>query len=66
LSPDLFVVGGGVSKDAAEFLHLIDIKTEIVPAKLQNRAGIVGAALAAAESTDESTPGVSSRPGQAR
>ena len=52
-SPDLFVVGGGVSKDADEFLHLIDIETEIVPAKLENRAGIVGAALWAAEAGDE-------------
>jgi len=49
-SPDLIVVGGGVSKDATEFLPLVDIETEIVPAKLQNRAGIVGAALWAAES----------------
>ena len=53
LSPDLIVVGGGVSKDAAEFLPLVDISTEIVPAALQNRAGIVGAALWAAESLDE-------------
>ena len=52
-SPDLFVVGGGVSKDAGEFLHLIGIETEIVPAKLENRAGIVGAALWAAEAGDE-------------
>ena len=52
-SPDLIVVGGGVSKDSAEFLHLIDIETEIVAARLQNRAGIVGAALWAAESRDE-------------
>lgn len=44
-SPDLFVVGGGVSKNAAEFLPLIDIETPIVPAKLRNEAGIVGAAL---------------------
>lgn len=44
-SPDLFVVGGGVSRDADEFLHLIDIRTEIVAAHLQNRAGIVGAAV---------------------
>ncbi len=51
-SPDLIVVGGGVSKDAAEFLPLIDITTEIVPATLRNRAGIVGAALSASESTD--------------
>ena len=52
-SPDLIVVGGGVSKDSDQFLHLIDIETEIVPAKLQNRAGIVGAALWAAEAGDE-------------
>jgi len=43
-SPDLFVVGGGVSKDADHFLHLIDIETEIIPATLRNRAGIIGAA----------------------
>jgi polyphosphate glucokinase len=53
LSPDLIVLGGGVSKHADKFVHLIDIETEIVPAKLQNRAGIVGAALWAAEAGDE-------------
>ena len=52
-SPDLIVVGGGVSRDADQFLDLIDIETEIVAAKLQNRAGIVGAALWAAEAGDE-------------
>jgi polyphosphate glucokinase len=52
-APDLIVVGGGVSKDADQFLHLIDIETEIVPAKLRNKAGIVGAALYAAEAGDE-------------
>ncbi len=46
-SPDLFVVGGGISKRAAEFLPLLEIDTEIVPATLLNRAGIVGAALEA-------------------
>ncbi len=49
LFPDLFVVGGGVSKDADEFLPLLDIETRIVPATLKNRAGIVGAALLAHE-----------------
>lgn len=44
-SPDLFVVGGGVSKHADEFLPLLDIETEIVPATLRNKAGIIGAAL---------------------
>ena len=43
-SPDLIVVGGGVSKDADRYLHLVDIDTEIIPATLRNRAGIIGAA----------------------
>ena len=51
-SPDLFVVGGGVSKHAEEFLPLVRIRTRIIPATLLNRAGVVGAALYAAESGD--------------
>jgi polyphosphate glucokinase len=47
--PDLFVVGGGVSRKADKFLPLLDLKTPIVPATLRNQAGIVGAALLAAE-----------------
>lgn len=43
-SPDLFVVGGGVSKHADEFLPLLDLKTPIVPAVHRNNAGIIGAA----------------------
>ena len=42
--PELFVVGGGVSKKADKFLPLIEIETEIVTATLKNNAGIVGAA----------------------
>ena len=48
-SPDLIVVGGGVSKKADNFLPLLEIETRIVPAQLRNTAGIVGAALAATE-----------------
>jgi len=48
-SPDLFVVGGGISKQADEFLPLIEVETEIVPATLLNKAGVVGAALYATE-----------------
>jgi polyphosphate glucokinase len=44
-SPDLLVIGGGVSKDADHFLDLIEIDTEIIPATLRNRAGIIGAAV---------------------
>jgi polyphosphate glucokinase len=51
LSPDLFVVGGGVSKHSAKYLPLLAIDTPIVPATLRNTAGIVGAAVLAAEST---------------
>ncbi|MEN3123227.1 ROK family protein [Janibacter sp. LM] len=46
--PDLIVVGGGVSKQAASFLPLLDLRTEIVPARLKNKAGIIGAARLAA------------------
>ncbi|CAM5290695.1 polyphosphate--glucose phosphotransferase [Streptomyces chartreusis] len=49
-SPELFIIGGGVSRKAQKFLPYIeDIKAEIVPAQLQNNAGIVGAAMHAAE-----------------
>ena len=41
------MVGGGVSKSWENFGHLIKVETEMVPATLQNRAGIVGAALVA-------------------
>jgi polyphosphate glucokinase len=51
-SPDLFVVGGGVSRKAEKFLPHIGIRTPIVAAQLENKAGIVGAALVAAQATD--------------
>ncbi|GAA1756123.1 polyphosphate--glucose phosphotransferase [Agromyces humatus] len=47
-SPDLFVVGGGVSKHHEHFLPLLDLKTPIVPAVHRNNAGILGAASLAA------------------
>ncbi|MFI9719036.1 polyphosphate--glucose phosphotransferase [Streptomyces sp. NPDC052396] len=47
-SPELFVIGGGVSRKADKFLPLIEgISAEVVPAQLENTAGIVGAAMAA-------------------
>ncbi|MEV8091522.1 polyphosphate--glucose phosphotransferase [Streptomyces nigra] len=49
-SPELFIIGGGVSRKAHKFLpHIEGIRAEIVPAQLQNNAGIVGAAMHAAE-----------------
>jgi Transcriptional regulator/sugar kinase len=47
-SPDLIVVGGGVSKNHDKFLPSLELRTPIVPAELFNTAGIVGAAAAAA------------------
>ena len=49
-TPDLFIVGGGVSKNYKEFLPLLDLKTEIVPAVHRNNAGILGAAALAVRS----------------
>lgn len=46
LSPELFIIGGGISKKANKFLPYLTSHTEvpIVPAKMQNDAGIIGAA----------------------
>jgi len=49
LSPDLFVVGGGVSKEYEDFLPLLKLRTKIVPATLRNNAGILGAASLAVD-----------------
>ncbi len=46
-SPDLFIVGGGVSAKSEKFLPLLNTRAEMIPAQLLNDAGIVGAALAA-------------------
>ena len=47
LSPDLIIIGGGISKKHEKFLPLLTVETEVVAAHLRNEAGIVGAALAA-------------------
>jgi polyphosphate glucokinase len=47
-SPNLIIVGGGVSKQHDRYLHRLKVKARVVPAALRNEAGIVGAALAAA------------------
>jgi len=46
-TPDLFIVGGGVSKHADSFLPLLKLDTPIVPAVHRNNAGIIGAAALA-------------------
>lgn len=44
-SPDLLIIGGGISKKHEKFFPYLDVKAEIVPAQLFNDAGIVGAAF---------------------
>lgn len=44
--PDLFIIGGGISKQSEKYVPLLDIETPVVPAQFLNEAGIVGAALA--------------------
>ncbi len=53
LVPDLFIVGGGVSKNHEKFLPLLNLKTEIVPATTKNSAGIIGAASLAYASSED-------------
>jgi polyphosphate glucokinase len=52
-TPDLFVVGGGVSKEAHKWVPYLRLNTPVKPAQLQNNAGIVGAAVAAIERQGE-------------
>lgn len=52
-SPDLFVVGGGVSRKADKWLPHLHLQAPVRAARLFNNAGIVGAALAAAERRGE-------------
>jgi len=49
LWPDLIVIGGGVSKESDKFIPKLNLKADLVPAKLLNTAGIVGAAWLAAD-----------------
>lgn len=51
--PDLFILGGGTSKLANKFMPYLKLKAEVLPARLLNQAGIVGAALYAGMNTDK-------------
>lgn len=47
LWPELFILGGGISKQFDEFAEYLDkVRTSVVPAQMRNKAGIIGAALA--------------------
>ncbi len=49
VSPRMFIIGGGVSKRSERFIPRLTVRAQVVPAKLLNDAGIVGAAMASAE-----------------
>lgn len=48
-SPNTFILGGGVSKKHTKFIPYLSVRAKVVAAQLRNEAGIVGAAMAAAE-----------------
>ena len=52
--PNLIILGGGVSKQSEKFIPRLTVRPPVVPARLRNDAGIVGAAMAAVER--EATP----------
>jgi polyphosphate glucokinase len=52
-TPDLFVVGGGVSKESHKWVPFLSLNAPVKPAQLLNNAGIVGAAVAAVERRGE-------------
>ncbi|HVA88094.1 MAG TPA: ROK family protein [Candidatus Saccharimonadales bacterium] len=49
--PDLIIIGGGISKQAPRFIDRLTVRPPVLPAQLQNNAGIVGAAMIAVERT---------------
>ena len=57
LSPGLIIIGGGVSRKSSKFLPLLTarVRANVVPAALQNEAGIVGAAMAVEAAHGSST-----------
>lgn len=56
LHPELFIIGGGISKRPDRFSSLLSIETEYTIAGLKNDAGIIGAALAAKANKKQITP----------
>jgi polyphosphate glucokinase len=60
LSPQLIIVGGGISRQSAKWVPLLTgISARIVPADMLNNAGIVGAAMAGARDAAQDTSGAS-------
>jgi polyphosphate glucokinase len=56
VSPDLIIVGGGISKESDKWIPLLSgVRAKIVPATLLNDAGIVGAAMTASGTATSET-----------
>ena len=47
--PNLMILGGGVSKNADKYVPRLTVACPVIPAQLRNDAGIIGAAIVAAE-----------------
>lgn len=60
-SPDVFIIGGGISKKSNKFVPLLRTRAPIIPAELLNTAGIVGSALLAAQNAGTFTLGKSTK-----
>jgi polyphosphate glucokinase len=46
MPPDVFILGGGISKNFDAYKDVFETRAKVVPARFRNRAGIIGAALA--------------------
>jgi polyphosphate glucokinase len=61
--PNLMILGGGVSKNADKYIPRLTVKCPVVPAQLRNDAGIIGAAIVAAEASPVATAVAGAIPG---
>jgi polyphosphate glucokinase len=61
--PELFILGGGVSKIGDKFIPRLNRRTPIVAAQLRNDAGIIGAAIVAAEGLADASTTFDDLPG---
>jgi polyphosphate glucokinase len=60
--PKMFILGGGVSKSADKYIPRLTVACPVVPADLRNDAGIIGAAIVAAEADPPEAPPSESEP----
>ncbi|MEM9918576.1 MAG: ROK family protein [Bacteroidota bacterium] len=55
-TPNMIILGGGASKKYAKFSDQLELRTKVIPAKLLNSAGIIGAAYLAHQMKNKLTP----------